>query len=155
MEQPSEGFQPKKIEATPQTEAPVRNRKNPTTEYESYAGVGQKDDPEDKPLVLLETPLIVSELQLEMFFDEDVDGMKKKIGVIDAMIQYEIGEQGWKENVKSYKDALDILKRKTGLTGNETPLTTVNKLFSVLHIVLEDKILQDKIGIDLIQRIKW
>jgi len=131
------------------------SRKKEYSDNSKREGITKELSVDEKPLSLIDKYIVIGELNAEKIVEMNIDNSAEKVKVIDTVIKMEIEKHGWKLNVKSYKEALQIIKNKLGITENETPLSQINKMHTILKIVLEGKLLEEKVGITLNKKIKW
>ncbi|MHA1749531.1 MAG: hypothetical protein ACTSYF_12900 [Promethearchaeota archaeon] len=103
-------------------------------EVPGLPGTTKEISVEEKPLSLLGDPFLVEYLKLGTLYEDDIDELKTKVGLIDKWIKKQILKREWKPIVKSYLDILEELKKKIGISDNQTPLSQINKIYIYLKL---------------------
>jgi len=123
-------FQPNTITpASPEGPAPDTR---PTPNTETLPGV-QGDSLEDKkPLSLVGTPQMVSDMSMNILYSENIDGMKEKVSIIDTYVKNEMGARELDATVGNYRIVLDEIKMRQNIDPLAGALTTTSLLYYYL-----------------------
>lgn len=103
---------------------------------------------DDTPLAVIKKSYLADTVGLsKKIVNIDPDRLSQKLNIIDGWIRNEVTEREWNQTVKSYLDVFTELKEKLNISDNITPLSQIDKIFSVLEKAWDDKKLQKKLGI--------
>jgi len=121
-------IQPHRGESAP--EAHVDNR--PEANTKTLPGTQGSTLEEQKPLSLVGTPQMVSDMSMNILYSEDIDGMKDKVLVIDSYVKNEMGERELEPTVGNYRIVLDEIRARQNIDPSAGALTTTSLLYYYL-----------------------
>jgi len=104
----------------------------PAPNTETLPGVQGNTMEDKKPLSLVGTPQIVSDMSMNILYSENIDGMRERVSVIDMYIKNEMGARDMDATVGSYRKVLADVKARLNISEETGAMNSTSLLYYYL-----------------------